>query len=274
MVGVDGSEAAAVAQGWAARLAEGVDAELVVATLGRSDEPDASAESGGGAAIAGTVDRPWAQLSQPPTDLAVRARVVSIEGGVGALLEAAAVEHADLTVVGRHRHGLVPTHLDHGTSHLMRHAERPLGIVPDGDDEPLPGTIVIGVDGTPESLAAVGWCADLASDLSAHVIAVAAWEPILEWVSPADPKSWRRELQHQLDRWITPMRERDVSVETVIVQDVNPAAALAATAERSSAHLLVVGARAPGRIGVRLGGVATHLVHHAVRPVVMVPSKS
>ncbi len=51
--------------------------------------------------------------------------------------------------------------------------------------------LVVGVDGSAGSAAAVAFCATLAPLLTATVVAVYADEPLVEWVSGSSARSWR-----------------------------------------------------------------------------------
>jgi nucleotide-binding universal stress UspA family protein len=104
------------------------------------------------------------------------------------------------------------------------------------------------------------------------VVAALAFEPFVEWVPESNPKSWRRLAERQMSEWVTPLRALGVRVDTTIVEYIHPVGALAETAERRYAQLIVVGTHGRGGFPrTRLGGVALHLVHHARLPVVLVP---
>ena len=104
------------------------------------------------------------------------------------------------------------------------------------------------------------------------MIAVTAFEPLLEWAPNSDPRNWRRNLERHVNEWIEPLRLAKVPVQTVIVRDIHPVAAIA-DAARGQAQLIVVGTHGLGGFaGMRLGGVAVQLVHHAGLPVVLVPA--
>jgi nucleotide-binding universal stress UspA family protein len=121
-------------------------------------------------------------------------------------------------------------------------------------------------------VAAIVWGGPTAAAVSAEVIVVTAFEPFFEWVSDSDPRNWRRTLERHVEGWIEPLRRADVSVRTSIVRDIHPVAAIADTA-RGRAQLIVVGTHGLGGFtGMRLGGVAGHLVHHAGLPLVLVPA--
>jgi nucleotide-binding universal stress UspA family protein len=132
---------------------------------------------------------------------------------------------------------------------------------------------VVGVDGSDGSAQAVHWCADMASAAHAEVIAVYAFEPLVEWVMESDPLSWRQAAERKLeDSWAAPLRQAGVAVRTQIVDNLHSVAALAGVVEDEGAGLVVVGTRGIGGfLGLRLGRVPVQLVHHTQMPVVLVP---
>jgi len=271
MVGVDGSAAASDACSWAAWLAAKTDAHLITASAWLPHQaegsPEAMAERR--AAAESMLDDEW---SRPARLVGVSPRPLLLDGTPEVLLEAAEHEHADLLVVGsRGAGGLAGLHVGSVAHHLAHHTVRPLAIVPAPAAHDHPGTIVVGVDGSAGSAAAVRWCATTAAALSAEVIAVTAFEPFLEWVPDSDPRNWRRDLGRHMDEWIEPLLLASVQVQRVIVRDIHPVAAIADTA-RGQAQLIVVGTHGRGGFpGMRVGGVALQLVHHAALPVVLVP---
>lgn len=115
----------------------------------------------------------------------------------------------------------------------------------------------------------------MAPALGAHVAAVFAFEPLVEWVPEEDPKGWRRAAEREVASWIEPLRDVGTSVDVVVVEGFHPVTAIADTARERAAQLVVVGTHGLGGFTrMRLGGVAVQLVHHAGLPVVLVPRTS
>ena len=133
--------------------------------------------------------------------------------------------------------------------------------------------IVVGVDGSPSSAAALDWVdRQLAEDGGLHV--VHAFSPGTELLLAAMRVDWvplRAQAQQNLDGpWTHPLRESDRSFETHLVED-DPADALLRTASRYRADLIAVGAHGtPIPHGHLLGGVTKKLLHHTQIPVVVV----
>jgi nucleotide-binding universal stress UspA family protein len=147
----------------------------------------------------------------------------------------------------------------------------------------MPGTIVVGVDGSAPSLAALRWAADEAKLRDGRLVAVHAWSfiPPAPLAEPGLVPMPAVDLPGQLEV------ERDaaeaefnaaledafpggppVEVERKLVEDD---AGEALVKESRTADLVVVGSR--GRSGIAaalLGSVSKHVADHAACPVVIV----
>jgi nucleotide-binding universal stress UspA family protein len=136
--------------------------------------------------------------------------------------------------------------------------------------------VVVGVDGSESSVAALRWAGGYASRTGARVRAVHVWEyPVIGdftgmVVLPEKDtlvEGARAVLDNALERAQLP---KDVAVESVTLEGPPARTLLDAAADAS---LLVVGARGRGGfLGLLLGSVATQTVQHARMPVVVVPS--
>jgi nucleotide-binding universal stress UspA family protein len=139
--------------------------------------------------------------------------------------------------------------------------------------------IVVGVDGSTGSAAAVAWCARMAPLLDADVIAVHAIETceysLTQSSSPVDlvPDSLRERIRTEVDKvWCAALGVAGIEFKTVLL-DTGAAAALLVVADDVDADMIVVGGRGQGGFEELLLGSAPHQVaHHARRPVVIVPS--
>ena len=273
LVGVDGSDASAAALVWAGRLARLAGAEIIVATAFRPGEAEVSPEHAADL-TAQAEHRLATEWSEPLREGGVHHRPMLLAGSPNALLEAAEREDADLVVVGpRGRGGFRPLHIASLAHHLAHYTPRPLAIVPAPGARANITHIVVGVDGSEGSAAAVRWCADLAAAAQAEVLAVYAFEPFVEWVPDYDPRSWRRQAEQEMEEWVAPLRSAGVSVRTRIIKDVHPVGALAMAIEGEGADLAVVGARGLGGFsGLRLARVPIQLAHHTQIPIVLVPA--
>ena len=138
--------------------------------------------------------------------------------------------------------------------------------------------IVVGVDGSVESRAALHFAVEEAGLRSADVRVVHAWwfVPELEPRTTPLEADWQtlrdKEAARFIEEFVANALGRvpvGVHVSVVPVQGVTAAAALLEAAE--GADLLVVGSRGLGGFaGLLLGSVSQQCVHHAPCPVVIV----
>jgi nucleotide-binding universal stress UspA family protein len=266
---VDGSAASLDALRWAVRLAHATGGEVTAVhafTPGEAElSPDYAKVLRGGAArrLAG-----WCATATGPGSV----DSLVVDGDPDALL-ATADQNADLLVVGtRGAGGFAHLHLGSVTHHLAHHTQVPLAIVPTSAARQPVKRIVVGVDGSAGSAAAVAFCATLAPLLAATVVAVHADEPFVEWVSGPASRSWRRSAEAEVRRWVTPIEDNGVVVAVDVDRDIHPVAALCRAIDAEPDTLAVVGTRGLGGItGMRLGRVPIQLVHHTGAAVLMVP---
>jgi nucleotide-binding universal stress UspA family protein len=141
--------------------------------------------------------------------------------------------------------------------------------------------VVVGVDDSPESIAALSWAARYAGAVGATVRAVLAWHyPTAVGTAPVGvaPEPIRDEVKQLMrDRLADAISKAfhgsaADQVETKIAYG-HPAQVL--LEESSDADLLVVGHRGRGAFtGMLVGSVSTHVVTHATCPVVVVRTRS
>jgi nucleotide-binding universal stress UspA family protein len=132
-------------------------------------------------------------------------------------------------------------------------------------------TIVVGVDGSPPSEAAVRWAADLAHATGAAVVAVHAASLVERYRSGAGSEdSFEADLRQTVEQsWCGPLRERGV-LHSVVVRPEPPVELLLEVAAEEGA-LLVVGRRGTGlRDADLLGSTSRRLVSEAPGAVVVV----
>jgi nucleotide-binding universal stress UspA family protein len=144
----------------------------------------------------------------------------------------------------------------------------------------VPGRIVVGVDGSEPSTAALRWAIEEARLREARLVAVHAWTfvstpslgdpglaPVAATTLMDDLTIEREGAEHVLDEALAGVPEA-ADAERV-VSEGSPGEVLVAAAE--GADLVVVGSR--GRGGLRsalLGSVSSHVAQHAACPVVIV----
>jgi nucleotide-binding universal stress UspA family protein len=141
--------------------------------------------------------------------------------------------------------------------------------------------IVVGVDGSPGSAAALAWALKLADETGARLEAVRAWELSYSWIDGylPDVERWTKEAKRAAEECLdgavaAAIDDRPHSVE--IVRTLVEGHAAGALLDRSTdADLLVVGDRGRGGFaGLLLGSVSQQCVHHARVPVVIVPHRN
>ena len=273
VVGIDRSKASEQAMEWAARLATATGDQLVAVHAQRRPYAEIAPAEAERMLVERReiIEREWLR---PATELGLEPRTVVAEGDPRALLLGTADERdADLVVLGRSGAGGDPgfLHLGSVVEHAAHHVTRPLAIVPADVDRPV-RRILLGVDGSPESAAAIEWCAGVAGPLGATVEAVTVEEPPAEWTPAWSDENWRRGAERDIQEWVAPLTDAGVPVECVVVEELFPVDGLLHTAERDDVDLVVIGTRgAGGFTGLRFGGVAMRALHRAERPLVLVP---
>jgi nucleotide-binding universal stress UspA family protein len=130
--------------------------------------------------------------------------------------------------------------------------------------------IVVGVDGSPHSAAALRWALDEAEKHSGEVTAVFSWQvPFLSFPGAFD----RDELETAAKAFVLEAVNEvapspRVPLQTLVAEGEPTESLLAAAAE---ADLLVVGTRGRSRFaGLRLGAVSLGVAGNATCPVVLV----
>jgi nucleotide-binding universal stress UspA family protein len=188
-----------------------------------------------------------------------------------ALLERA--EHADLVVVGaRGAGGFEGLLVGSVTDRLTERATGPIAVV--RKVAPVRGArVVVGIDGSARSLAALRWAAAEAKARDADLDVVHAWHlPAMTagpWVTvapnPDEFAGWAHEV---LDRAL----QDPALVGVRATGHTTSGAAAGVLLDRAEgAGLVVVGSRGHGAVaGWLLGSVSRQLVHHAPCPVVVI----
>ena len=128
-------------------------------------------------------------------------------------------------------------------------------------------TIVVGVDGSEASKAALDWAARLAELTGATLLAVNSWGPI--YPVGVDPEeSARKKIMKELEQVLG--ADKAEAVRLVLSPDA-PGHLL--VHESANADLLVVGSHGHGHgalTGVLLGSVSEYCLHHAKCSVVVI----
>ncbi len=285
VVGVDGSECALTAVRWAA--AEAMRRRLplrlvaahtwpvggLVGDPGLGVDPravlrDAVLDRLGAAATAAAAVAPGLAMER-----------VELEGDPAAVLVAESATAALVVLGDRGLGGFTGLLLGAVAVALSARAACPVVVVRGSATDPAvprPEPVVVGVDGSPGSTAAVAFAVEAAVLRGVPLVAVHAWRDVL--VDPAvaplvDRDAVESDEREVLAEQLAGIRTQhpDLVLRTLVIRD-RPARAL--VDESRNAQLVVVGSRGRGGVqGLLLGSVSQQLLHHAHCPVAVVRSR-
>jgi nucleotide-binding universal stress UspA family protein len=258
VAGVDGSPSSVAAAQYAADWAARCGHELHLVYGSGHDHLDEDA-----------VIRVAANITARHPDLTVICRAMA-GGGPAALIEES--RSAALTVIGSRGTGAIATATLGSTATIVAtHAHgpvlvaRPPAALPDPDCP-----VLVGVDGSDHSVAALDFAFDIAAHTGAPVVAVHVW-----WVGPlssiAHGEQVPAEAGRALSEALEPWRQKypDVQLTEKLVHSANVAEEL--VDESANAGLVVVGTRGHGGFaGLLLGSVSLSVAHHAHCPFAIV----
>ena len=188
----------------------------------------------------------------------------------------AAADYAELLVVGAcGTSGLRGLRLGSVSRHLLHHTQRPMAVIPPIERCTV-SRIVAGFDGSESSRRALLWAADEARGRDARLDVVHAWHvpyPVAAPVAgyPVVADALESTARSDIDEALAAPDLGDLPVPATPVVVQGPAGpAILDAAE--GADLIVLGTRGLGTVASAvLGSVTHHVVHHATRPVVVVP---
>jgi nucleotide-binding universal stress UspA family protein len=134
--------------------------------------------------------------------------------------------------------------------------------------------IVVGVDGSANSVAALSWAAALAGTIGAEVIAVHALGLLdrLDGETPVPAQPHRQEIVERFETaWCAPIVRSGVPYRRLL-RDGSPISVLLAVAGEEHADVIVVGRHGTsGHPALLLGSTSTQVAQRAPQPVVVVP---
>ncbi|MGY1753380.1 universal stress protein [Blastococcus sp. SYSU D01042] len=202
----------------------------------------------------------------------VEAEVV-VAAGTPAQHLVSRAEGARLLVVGsRGRGGVRSTLLGSVALHCVAHAPTAVVVVHPGAVQP-PLRVVVGIDDSAMSRAALARAADEAAGLGAELDVVAALQPVAYWsevqaAAMAPMAEVRQQVRERAEETVAEVLGQGTSAR-LRVEEGAPAQVLTRAAD--GAALLVVGSHSRSSIGgMLLGSVALHCAVHAPCPVMVV----
>jgi nucleotide-binding universal stress UspA family protein len=282
IVGVDGSDTSFRALRWAVAEAErrGAEVRLVACyALPVFAGPDGAVYPGAvdidtlKHSAAAVVNRGTALVKSIDPDVVVDG-VTALGVPADVIIEEA--QPGDEIVVGTTGHsGLFGGLVGSVASGVIHRAHVPVVAVPAMWADAPVRRIVVGVDGSHESLVAMDWAYAEAAATGAELVVVHAWLYPYP-VSAASPREVRRpmefdaacELERCLDHIRADIEEGTVTVHSRLYED---AAVDALLTESKDADLMVVGCRGRGGLRARLlGSVSRAMVQHSQCPVAVV----
>ncbi len=267
LVGLDGSAHSAATLTFTADLADVFGADVVTVHCRESrhsetptpvDELDVSAPE-------------WNRVFE---ERGVKNRMVVMENDPRhGLVDRVKSEEAELVVIGsRGSGGFRGLKLGGTADYVLHHADCPVAIVSGPGGPVLGGTSVLGVDGSDANRIAADWAIRAAGNANGRIEAVFVHDPMADSYPRPMVSNWHYHGQEATERMVKDLadstdveiRLRDIAGHVVTTLD--------AVASSFDAAYVVVGTRGHGSAGGRLlGRAATQLVHHAQRPVVVVP---
>jgi nucleotide-binding universal stress UspA family protein len=271
LVGYDGSPEADLALQWAAETAALDGRPIRTITVDQREESPYPPQ--------GPV--PQAEITSRVNAILETAGVAGTAGtaevhpgrAVHVLLQNASA--ADLLVVGSRGLGwAAETFLGSVSQHLARYAPCPV-VVTRRPARPDATRIVVGVDGSEESLAALEFACHRAKLTSESVVAVHAWNPGPVQLDrygqlPRSLGTRAQAAESSLAEYVTVAQKNNPTV-TVETETIALPPGVALTGASAHASLLVTGSRGRGAFkGLLLGSVSHHLLQQARCPVAVV----
>lgn len=285
VVGYDGSEHSSIAVDWAA--AEAVSRGVMLTLAAATSVPLEGMRFGGSILTPDAIDdllqrlqeaaqarADEARTAHPGLDIAVK---VALGSAASVLIESSA--NADMVVVGsRGMGGFRGLLVGSVGVQVASNAACPAVVVRKAPS-PSASTVVVGVDGSELSLAALDFAFDMADRRGWRVLAVHAWEvPSYDVLAapsgppPLDLEQLAASEERAFVESLAGLRERHpgVAVEQVVVKGPSVRAILDASDDPA---LIVMGTRGRGEfLGAVLGSVSQGVLHRAKVPVAVIGS--
>jgi nucleotide-binding universal stress UspA family protein len=268
IVGYDGSPGSAEALRWAAREACARGTVLTICLIWRPDDLALAGDPEAGGQARQRAEQIIARavgLTHSLLDIA-EVRAVLAEGPPAAVL-CERSSTAEMVVVGSHGQGRLSGSLLGPVSWQVAGHARGRVVVVRGQWRPVnqaPGPVVVGVDGSPASQAALAFAFEEATLRDVPLIAVCALADAPGRLGAA--RQMEEDFSHLMTRY-----EKEHPEVTVLRQVEFGAPRSALLTAATGAQMLAVGSRGLGGLeGMSLGSVAATLLHHSPCPVTVV----
>lgn len=288
VVGADGSAGAERALRWAALEAVKTGASLHLVTVwtmpvlswsvgvdsSHLDPVEIAAQA------ARTIERAHHSVEAAIGTCAVAVETSVLRGGAAEVLLRVAADASMLVLGTRGRGGFAALVLGSVTATCAHHTPVPLAVI--GPEAPAPGSgdLVVGIDDSPGGRTALRWAVAEAKRTGAAIRAVHGWQipitpPGVPSVGPLGDPYFAGPTREELERLVAEEGGVEVDRPKITLVTLSMSAPELLIAEGKSAALLVVGARGRGGfLGLLLGSVSQHCLHHSPCPLVIVPSES
>lgn len=283
VIGIDGSAAADRALAWGLDEAQRRQAEAHLVAVYSLPMVTSVGHIGGYVGPALTADeiRDLQASHQQVLDERVeRARVThptvtvtsALYQGAPAAVLLEQAETADLLIVGTRGAGAFEHLLLGSVSHTLAHrAPCPVMLVPATAGAGGPARVIVGVDGSDSSDAAVDWAVAEAIICDVDLVVLHAWTHPYRGEGDEAHRQMERDAARVLDAALHRAKQHETADLAVhgLLSELGPVDALCETAADND--LLVVGARGRGAFrAALLGSTSTSVIHHAVCPVVVI----
>jgi len=189
------------------------------------------------------------------------------------LVDRARSENVDLVVIGsRGSGGFRGLRLGGTADYVIHHLECPVAVVPGKGGPVAGGASVVGVDGSNANRVATEWAIRAAESSGGVITAVFVHDPMADSYPHPMVDNWCYHGQESADRMVEELAaEANVEIDYRNIAG-HVTTTLDAVASSCDAGYVVVGTRGQRSVGGRLvGRVAMQLLHHAHRPVIVVP---
>lgn len=287
VVGADGSVASERAVAWAAGEAVAAAVPLCIVGVWHLPVLVGAAAMGSAyidpadlrAATHTIVDRAKVTAHDAISGAALQIDTIVVEGG-GAEQLLGASAGADMLVVGsRGRGGFASLVLGSTAMSCAHHSKVPVTVV--GIDPPAPpfGDVVVGVDDSVGGRAALRWAAQEAARHHVRLRVVHGWDltfagfDTIGLPDPLDDAAAIARERAAIEQLVADELGLDGGLSELDVVAAPISAAELLLREAKDASMIVVGSRGRGGfVGLLLGSVGQHCLHHSVCPVVIVPT--